>query len=128
MSSTFVGEDGRVYRLISCTIRNTGTGWAALDEAGHEPTGITGVITNSDHVRIDHAVGAVKVSSFQVTPDETLAAMGVRVGISAGLDYSRIQLYTAPGTLASPASPVNPATVVAAGGNIWITGWLVTAP
>lgn len=124
MPSTFVGEDGRTYRLVSGTIRNTGTGWQLIGGTGHRATGITGVDTEPDHIAIHHPVGAVKVSSFQVTPDETLAACGLRVGISGGLAASRIELFTEPGTLAAPAPPVDPATVVSPTGNLWITGWL----
>ncbi|MGW4784240.1 hypothetical protein [Streptomyces sp. NPDC004230] len=120
----FIGEPGRSYRLISGTIRNTGSGWALLDESGHEPSGICAVVTNPDHIEIQHPVGALKVSSVQVTPDETFAAAGLRVGISVGLDLSRIYLYTQAGTLKTPAPPAAPVGVVAANGNIWISGWL----
>jgi hypothetical protein len=120
----FVGEIGRTYRLISGTIRNTGSGWSLLNESGHQPSGISGVVTNPDNIEIQHDVGALKVSSFQVTPDETFAAAGLRVGISVGLTLSRIYLYTQPGTLQTPAPPAAPAGITAANGNIWITGWL----
>ncbi|MFE9309525.1 hypothetical protein ACFYM5_17770 [Streptomyces sp. NPDC006706] len=124
MPSTFVGEDGRTYRLISGTIRNTDTGWQLINDSGHRPSGITAVITNADHIEIRHSVGAVRVSSFQVTPDETYAACGLRVGISAGLALSRIYLYTQPGCLQTPAPPAAPAGINAANGNLWITGLL----
>jgi hypothetical protein len=120
----FVGDDGRTYRLVSGTIRNTGTGWALINDTGHRPSGITAVVTHPDHIEIQHPVGAVRVSSFQVTADETYAACGLAVGISAGFDLSNIFLYTQPGTLQTPAPRADPATIASSTGNIWITGWL----
>lgn len=117
----------RPIRLVSGTIRNRGQGWELLNDAGHRPAGISAVITRDDHIEIQHSVGAVRVSSFQVTPDETYAAQGLRVGISVGLALSRIYLYTGAGCATAPAAPAAPAAVAATNGNLWITGLLETA-
>ncbi|MFI6639941.1 hypothetical protein [Streptomyces sp. NPDC050504] len=111
---------GATYRMIGGALRNTGTGWGLINDAGHQPTGITAVLTRPDHIEIQHPVSAVKVSSFQVTPDETYAQQGLRVGISAGLALSRVYLYSGPPGL----PPVDPSTVAAASGNLWLTGFL----
>ncbi|MFF4943742.1 hypothetical protein [Streptomyces rubiginosohelvolus] len=116
-----VDTGGQTLRLLSCALRNTGSGWGLINDKGHEPTGVTGVVQHPDHLELTHAVGAVKVSSMQVTPDEYFAAYGVRCGVSGGLALSRIYLYTG-----SAITPVDPATVVGTSGNLWFTGYVQT--
>jgi hypothetical protein len=84
------------------------------------PIGVDPEITaSSTAIKINHAVGASYVSSFQVTPDETFNALNISCGISVGLDYSYIYLRNANG-------PINPTLIaVASSANIWITGFLV---
>ncbi|MEU6491080.1 hypothetical protein ABZ890_11885 [Streptomyces sp. NPDC046984] len=116
----FVTEGGARLAFVSCALRNTGTGWAVIDEASHEPSGVTGLVTHPDHLELQHAVGAVQVSSLAVTVDETYAKTGLRCGASVGLDLSNIYLYS--GT--AGGAPLNPTTVQAANGNLWIQGYL----
>jgi hypothetical protein len=113
-------EDGTRLAIIAGALRNTGTGWHVIDDTGHEPSGITGLIQQADHLEVQHAVGAVRVVSMTVTVDETYAGTGLRVGASAGKTLSRIYLYA--GADGSPA--VDPATVCATNGNLWISGLL----
>lgn len=118
----FTADDGQRLALISGTIRPTATGWQLLEDAGHRPSGIAGVTQFSDRIEIQHPVGAtVFVSSFQVTTDETLKSLfGLHASISAGLDHSVIRL-----TRGGDAGPyINPTTIAAANGNIWISGQL----
>ncbi|TFI30175.1 hypothetical protein [Streptomyces sp. 4R-3d] len=122
---TLNGEPGRDYRLLSAVLRNTGNGWHILTDVGHRPSGITGITTHANRLEIAHPVDAIRVSSVQVTPDEALAARGVRVGISVGLDRSFLYLYTAPPpTGGGPAKPRNPADLAVPDGNLWITGFM----
>lgn len=119
-SDVVVTEAGARLALVSCVLRNTGTGWAILDNAGHRPSNCTGLITHDDHLELRHPVGAVKVSSIAVTVDETYAGTGLRVGASVGLGLSRIYLYE--GLAGLP--PVDPATVHEPSGNLWVQGLL----
>lgn len=120
-----IGEPGRDYRLLSAVLRNTGNGWHILEDKGHRPTSITRVTTHANRLEIAHPINALRVSSMQVTPDEALAARGLRVGISAGLDLCFLYLYTAPPpTDGGPAKPANPATIAVPDGNLWITGFM----
>lgn len=114
-----VTEGGARLALISCAIRNTGSGWAVISDAAHAPSGVTGVIQHPTHLEITHSVGPVRVSSLQVTADETYQRLGVRPGASVGLALSRIELYKGTST-----TPLDPVTVVASSGNLWITGFL----
>ncbi|MEU2799063.1 hypothetical protein [Streptomyces sp. NPDC007117] len=114
---------GARLALISCALRNTGAGWALIDDTAHAPSGVTGVVQHPDHLEITHAVGAVRVSSMQVTPDEWYAARALRCGVSVGLALSRIYLYSGPSI-----TPVDPTTLVASSGNLWVTGFLELPP
>lgn len=119
MTTHFLTTEGPRLAVISCAIRNTGTGWALIDDAAHAPSGVSGVIQHPDCLEITHVVGAVRVSSMQVTVDEYYAARALRCGVSVGLALSRIYLYSGAST-----APVDPATLVAASGNLWVTGLL----
>lgn len=117
-SDVLVTEGGARLAVVSCVLRNTGSGWVVLADAGHQPSGCTGLVTHADHLELQHAVGAVRVSSLTVTVDETWAQSGLRVGASVGFSLSRIYLYSgAPGGVA-----LDPATVSAANGNLWVYG------
>ncbi|MEU8101736.1 hypothetical protein [Streptomyces rubiginosohelvolus] len=109
--------------LISCALRNKGAGWELINDAAHEPSGVTAVVQHPTHLEIKHPVGAVKVLWMQVTVDEYYASTGLRCGPSAGLAFSRIELYSGPST-----TPINPATLVASYGNLWVSGVLVLPP
>lgn len=103
---------------IAGTIRNTGTKWDTIDNDAHQSMNITGVRMLSNAIQIDHKVGAKKVITFIVTPDETMAQAGYRVGVSAGLDYSYIYIYDKNGQVVDPKTYVNESA------NIWIYGIL----
>lgn len=113
-----VTEAGARLGVVSCALRNTGTGWAVISNTGHEPSGITGLVQNSDHIELQHSISATRVISMLVTPDETYAQVGLRAGASAGLTLSRIYLYSG----ASGSAALDPATVSAASGNLWVSG------
>ncbi|MGW0780305.1 hypothetical protein [Streptomyces sp. NPDC002913] len=119
MPDVIVAEPDRQLRLLSCALRNAGSGWGLISDAAHHPSGITGVVQRSDCLEIQHAVGAVAVSSMQVTVDEYFAARAMRCGVSVGLDFSRIFLYSG-----TSITPLAPASVVASSGNLWVTGFL----
>lgn len=91
-----IDTEGRTYRMLSAALRNSGSGWGLIADTGHQPTGISDVITHDDHIEIVHDVDGVTVSSLQVTVDETYARLGVRAGVSVGVDSSNIELATEP--------------------------------
>lgn len=88
------GDSSKNYRLISGVLRNSGSGWGWINDVGHSPSGLGVVTQDSGKITIAHAVSGLKVSSLQVTPDETYAAQGLRCGASVGIDSSNILLYT----------------------------------
>jgi hypothetical protein len=117
-----VTEAGVRLAVVACALRNSGSGWAVISDTGHEPSGLTGpyVVQNADHLELQHAVGATRVVSMIVAPDETFAQVGLRVGASAGKGLSRIYLYSG----ADGSAPLDPATVSAPTGNLWVHGLL----
>ncbi|MGW2044630.1 hypothetical protein ACWCPF_05535 [Streptomyces sp. NPDC001858] len=116
-----VTEAGARLAVIACALRNTGSGWAVIGGSAHQPSAVTGVETNADHIELQHAVGATHVVTMSVTVDETFARSGLRAGPSAGLALSRIELYA--GAADTPA--LDPADVVSATGNLWVSGLLL---
>jgi len=120
-ADVLVTEGGTRFALISCALRNTGAGWSVITDSGHTPSGCTGVVTHDAYLELLHPVGAVQVSSLTVTVDETYARTGLRAGVSAGFDHSYIYLYSG----AAGSAALNPTSVVAASGNLWVQGYLV---
>lgn len=90
------GADGRTYALLSCVLRNTGSGWGLIEDSGHRSSGVASISSTSTGVVISHNFVGSRVSSIQATPDETLSSIGVRVGASAGTEQTILQMYTQP--------------------------------
>lgn len=116
-------EAGARIAMIGCALRNKGSGWHVIADSGHDPSGVTAVVEHPTHLEIKHPVGAVRVLRMQVTVDEYYASTGLRCGPSAGLAMSRIELYCG-----ESAVPIDPATLVAPYGNLWVSGELVLPP
>lgn len=91
-SGAVAGPAGRRYRLVSGTIRNTAGVWAPINDANHRPSGIASVDTFSDRIVINYDFTGRLVSSFQATPDDTLAQLGYAVGASVGLSSTTLYL------------------------------------
>jgi hypothetical protein len=119
-SDVLVAESGARLALVSCALRNTGTGWTVINDSGHMPSGCSGVVQRADHLELQHDVGAVRVSSLTVTVDETYAKGGIRCGASVGFALSRIYCHTG----AAGTAPLDPATLTASTGNLWVYGLL----
>lgn len=110
-----VGAVGQIE--VGGVLRNTGSGWHVLDDAGHQPSGLGAVTQTSTYVEVQHLTAALEVHEVQVTVDEYYASVGLRVGASVGLTRTRIFFYQGTST-----TPVDPATLTAANGNIWLSG------
>lgn len=79
-------------RIIACVARFDGTQWNLINDGGHIPINVTGISgTSTDEFTITFPAYS-KVNSLVVTPDETLAAGGIKCGASVGLDYATIRL------------------------------------
>lgn len=92
-SGNISGETGKNYKVVACVLRNTGSGWAALNNSLHAPVGVESVTSNNESITINYSFTASKVVSLVVTPDETFSGMGLFCGSSVGLTSSVITVY-----------------------------------
>lgn len=90
------GADGGRYRVVAGVLRNAGSGWAPIDDIDHHPMNMGAVTYSADsggQIIIDYtAIGATKVVSLVVTPDETLARAGFFAGASVTQQNATIRL------------------------------------
>lgn len=91
LAHTLQGDTGRKFRAVGCAIRNTGSGFAFIDDAGHDPVGFDTISQDATTVTLGFSFTATKVVSLVVTPDETLARLGYTAGASVGLDEAVLQ-------------------------------------
>lgn len=105
---------------IGCVLRNTGSGFEILDDAGHMPLGVSllpGAVahtaTNAIKVFFDRTYH--QVVSMVVAPDERMAAEGVICGASVGLSYLVIYCYQG-GVQLDPDMMTWPSS------NLWVQG------
>ena len=86
-------EDGiHQKRIIACVLRYDGKQWTMLDNDGHSPISVESVEGNSPDTVTIRFPKYSKVNSLVCTPDETLAAAGIKCGASVGLDYATIHV------------------------------------
>ena len=87
-------SNGKHYKFVCGTIRNSGNGWAVLNDSGHNPINITSVAVDSvtNSIEIGHNIGATKVLSIIAVCDETFARL-YDVGTSVGLDSTHVYIY-----------------------------------
>jgi len=85
-----MGDDGRNYRVVGGPLRNTGDGFFALEDSGHDPVGIGAVSSDGTGITLDFSFSATKVISLIVGCDETLARLGYTAGASVGLSDATI--------------------------------------
>lgn len=106
---------------IGFALRNTGSGFALIDDSAHLPVGVDrtpGAVThtagNAIKVLFDQAYQ--HVVSLVVGPDERMAAEGVVCGASVGLAFMVIYCYSSSGVLLSPSAMTWPSS------NLWVSG------
>lgn len=113
----FIAETGRRFKFFSGTVRNDGSGWAWIDDSGHRQSGFDPtVVVNSDNIELVFANPMLRVSSLQVTPDETWGQLGLRAGTSVGLTSAKIYLYREPWDRISDYVEYNGTTFVSSKG------------
>lgn len=93
-SRFLTGEQNRSLRIVGCVLRNDGSGWAPMNDAGHRPVPSSGITVAADFnsVDINYGFTASKVITSLVVPDEVFATQRVFVGASVGLSGAVIVL------------------------------------
>lgn len=103
-------------RVTGCALRNYGAAggyWQPISDSGHLPINIASVSTSSTSITVHYTEPVAQVVTSAVTVDETLVALGYGCGASIGLGKLVI-------TLARNGSAVDPRTVNAPSGNLWL--------
>lgn len=90
--ATTITSSAPLY-AVAGVLRNTGTGWNWISDAGHEPIGIDSVTSDTASITVNYGtLGASKVGSFIVVPDEKLSEQGFQAGASVGTTSTDIYL------------------------------------
>jgi hypothetical protein len=95
-SGNISGETGKNYKIVACVLRNTGSGWSALNNSGHAPVGVESVTSDNESITINYSFTAAKIVSLVVTPDETFSGMGLFCGASVGDHAAVIKIFESP--------------------------------
>lgn len=93
LQQTVSGEPGKNSVALAGVIRNTGSGWFYIDDAGHNRINMSTVSVQNGSIRVEHTGGAKKVGALVATPDETFGKEGMIVGASVGNTFSLIDLF-----------------------------------
>lgn len=93
LAQTVSGEPGKKPVALAGVIRNTGSGWFYIDDAGHNRINMSAVSVQNGSIRVEHTGGAKKVGALVATPDETFGKEGMIVGASVGNTFSLIDLF-----------------------------------
>lgn len=126
--STYVSDQAVTYQDFGGTIRNSGSGWYVIDDAGHTPDGITIGTVTSTSVRVYYPACA-EITSVIVGPDDTFAKdYGASFGASVGLTYLVITGSINDSSDSGTAQDAwDPTTDYTSGANIWISGRCIPA-
>lgn len=127
--STYTSDQSVTYQDFGGTIRNTGSGWYVLDDAGHTPDGISIGTVTSTSVRVNYPTCDV-ITSVIVAPDDTYAKdFGLVVGASVGFSYLVLtgSVFDGPDSGYLP-DVWNPQTDYSGSSNIWIMGRCEVSP
>jgi hypothetical protein len=122
--STYTTNESVEYLEFAGTIRNTGSGWYVLNDAGHEPDDLLSIGTvTSTSVRVNHPLCAQVVSVIVGADNEFAQDFGGKFGASAGFGYFVIEGSVNDSSDTGTADDVwNPLEDYTAGTNIWIMG------
>jgi hypothetical protein len=110
---------GQTYDLYGGTVRAVGGVWSVVDDAAHEPLGITSATCDpvSGFVTVTLDETAAQVVTSWADTDETLSRLDVQVGGSVGLG-SVVLRWTRAGVALPCTSPV----LSTANANTWLGG------
>lgn len=127
--STYTSNQSTVYQDFGGTIRNTGSGWYVLDDAGHTPDSLTIGAVTSTSVQVYYPA-CDEITSFIAAPDDTYAmTYGASFGASVGLTFAYIKGSINDGPDAGTDADVwDPTTDYTSTSNIWISGRCKVSP
>lgn len=126
--STYTSNESIEYLEFAGTIRNTGSGWYVLDDAGHEPDDITMGAVTSSTVTVLFPLCA-QVTYVIVDEDDTYASTwGASFGGSMGFGSVAIKGSINDSSDTGTAQDLwDPTTDYSGSSNIWIVGRCIPA-
>jgi hypothetical protein len=78
---------------VAGALRCTSNVWAILTGSNHVPIGVSSVVTYANKLELVYAFTAANTHSFQITPDETFAGMGLTCGASVDLTMATVECF-----------------------------------
>lgn len=120
-TATFTSNEGHTYMKLSAAIRNSGSGWHVIDDAAHEPLGISIGAVTSTSIEILYPT-AIQVCDLIAAADETFAKppYSAVFGLSVGT-YRAVLEGTVSGVQFDPSTWSNKYA------NIFLSGWMLLA-
>lgn len=92
MNELITGEVGKKYKIVACVIRNDGTGWKLVPDAGHTNINVASVTNDTNYITVNFGFIAKNVVSFVACPDEEFVSIGYFIGSSVGTNYAKIRI------------------------------------
>lgn len=87
-------EDSKKYKIVACVLRNTGSGWAVIDDATHTPINVDNITNDTASINVIFTgIGVTDIGSFIAVPDEALAAQGFTIGSSVSTSTAFIEVH-----------------------------------
>jgi hypothetical protein len=90
-----ITQGGKSYKVVAGVMRNTGSGWALINDGSHPALNVASITDNSTSITINFSFTSKGVVSFVATPDETMALDNVFMGASVGFSSATLQLSSA---------------------------------
>lgn len=87
------GDNGDIYRKVACVLRNTGSGWFAIDDSGHKPIGVSSITETAAGIEINYSFTVQEVISTSCVADETLGSLDISAGCSVGLSKTTVSIF-----------------------------------
>lgn len=84
-------ETATGVKFFACILRNTGSGWYAIDDSNHTPYNIASVTNDTSKIVVTPSFTWDKIHSVVATPDETFASGGLQPGVR--VTTSTVEVY-----------------------------------
>jgi hypothetical protein len=96
LAGSELNVDGKKLSLVAGVLRNTGSGWALIEDSGHTNVHVSGVSSDSSSIVVSFGgIPGSKVVSVVAGPDDTLAVAGFCCGSSVTPSQAAIFLKRA---------------------------------
>ncbi len=88
-----IAMNGKKYRIVAGTIRNTAGTWAFVEDAVHGVINLASVAGDTSKVRVTYGFTAKTILSLIAVPDDAYALAAITCGASVGNTYTDLTFY-----------------------------------